>query len=59
MDEDRNRQLAQWAVEGLSSVNIPGNQARTLLEVQEFLLKIAKGELIVSEAEVLSDNEGG
>lgn len=44
---DNDKQMAGWAADALGNTQIPGAQAANLLAVQQWLKKIANGELKV------------
>ena len=49
MSDKDYQDMAKWAADALKNTQIIGGQAGNLLAVQEFLLGIASGELLVSE----------
>lgn len=55
MNEKDYPDMAKWAADALKNTQIIGGQAGNLIAVQEFLLRIAAGELVVHP---LSRSEG-
>ena len=47
MNGQQDKEMASWAVNALSNVQIVGSQAQNLLAVQGWLSQIASGEALV------------